>query len=105
MSADHPEIRPIFRSDVVDSVKQPRVTRGYFTKYEYTSLVAIRAQQLADGAKPLIELTGIKTSDPMFVWTVAKREIELQKLPFIIRRQLPDGSSEFWNAQDMEINW
>ena len=105
MSADHPEVKPIFRSAVAENVKQPRVTREYFTKYEYTALVATRAQQLADGAKPLAELTGLRQSDPLFVWNVAKREIEQRKLPFVIRRQLPDGTEEFWSAQEMEIAW
>ena len=102
---EHPEVKPVFRTQVVDSVKEPRVTRGYYTKYEYTALVAMRAQQLAEGAKPLVELTGLRTSDPLFVWSVAKREIEQRKLPFLVRRQLPDGSAEFWSTQELEILW
>jgi DNA-directed RNA polymerase I, II, and III subunit RPABC2 len=102
---EHPEVKPVFRNEVIDSVKEPRITREYFTKYEYTTLVALRAQQLADGSKPMVSLEGLKASDPMFVWNVAKREIEQRKLPFIIRRQLPDGNSEFWSAQEMEVIW
>jgi len=102
---EHPEVKPVFRAEVVESVKQPRVTRGYYTKYEYTALVAMRAQQLAEGAKPLVELTGLRTSDPLFVWNVAKREVEQRKLPFLVRRQLPDGTAEFWSTQEMEILW
>ena len=102
---EHPEVKPIFRNEVIESVKQPRITREYFTKYEYTALLSMRAQQLADGAKPMVSLEGLKASDSMFVWNVAKREIEQRKLPFIIRRQLPDGNSEFWSAQEMEVIW
>ena len=102
---EHPEVKPIFRNEVIESVKQPRITREYFTKYEYTALLSMRAQQIADGAKPLVGLEGLKASDPMFVWNVAKREIEQRKLPFIIRRQLPDGNSEFWSAQELEMIW
>ena len=105
MASEHSEVKPIFRAEVSESVKQPRVTREYFTKYEYTTLVATRAQQLAEGAKPLVELAGLKQSDPLFVWNVAKREIEQRKLPFVIRRQLPDGTAEFWSAQEMEVAW
>lgn len=104
-TTEHAEVKPIFRTEVAAALSQPRVTRGYFTKYEYTTLVATRAQQLAEGAKPLVELTGLKQSDPLFVWTVAKREIEQQKLPFVVRRQLPDGTAEFWSAQEMEVMW
>ncbi len=102
---EHPEVKPVFRTEVVESVAQPRKTRGYYTKYEYTALVAMRAQQLADGAKPLVELTGIRTGDPLFVWIVAKREVEQRKLPFLVRRQRPDGTAEFWSTQELEILW
>jgi DNA-directed RNA polymerases I, II, and III subunit RPABC2 len=102
---EHPEVKPIFRQEVVEAIKEPRKTRGFYTKYEYTALVAMRAQQLAEGAKPLVELTGLRPSDPLFVWNVAKREIEQRKLPFLVRRQLPDGSAEFWSTQELEILW
>ena len=101
----HPEVKPVFRKEIQKSMNQQRTTREYFTKYEHTALLAMRAQQLAEGAKPLISLEGIRTSDPMFVWNVAKREIQERKLPFIIRRQLPDGTSEFWSAQELETIW
>jgi DNA-directed RNA polymerases I, II, and III subunit RPABC2 len=103
----HPEVRPIYRKDIENElIKTPgRTTRPYFTKYEYTVLLATRAQQLADGSKPLVDLVGLKMSDPMFVWVVAKREILQRKLPFLIRRQMPNGSAEYWSAQEMEIMW
>lgn len=101
----HPEVKPIFRNEVVEAIKQPRVTREFFTKYEHVALIAVRSGQLEQGAKPLASLEGLKTSDPMFVTNLARREIEQRKLPFIVRRQLPNGTSEFWNAQEMEIMW
>ncbi len=103
--SEHPEVKPIFREEVVQQMKEPRITNGYYTKYEYTALLAMRAQQIAEGAKPLVSLDGLKTSDPMFVWNVAKREIAQQKLPFLVRRQLPDGTSEFWSVTELEMNW
>lgn len=105
MSNDHPEVKPVFRKEVAEAVKLPRVTREYYTKYEFTTLLATRAQQLAEGAKPLVGLEGLKTSDPMFVWNVARREIEQRKLPFVVRRQLPNGQSEFWSTQELEVMW
>jgi hypothetical protein len=41
----------------------------------------------------------------MFIWNVAKREIEQRKLPFLIRRTMPNGVSEYWSAQEMEVMW
>lgn len=101
----HPEVKPVFRPEVTEAVKQPRITREFYTKYEYTALLATRAQQLAEGAKPLVSLEGLKPSDPMFVWNVAKREIEQRKLPFLLRRQLPNGQAEYWSTQELEMMW
>jgi len=94
---------PIYRAEVIDSVKQDRITEPFFTKYEYTALLSVRTQQLSEGAKPLVSLEGLKTSDPRFIETLAKKEIEEHKLPFIIRRHLPNGTAEFWSAQELEI--
>ena len=102
---EHSEVKPVFRTEVAENVKQARTTREYYTKYEYTALLATRAQQIAEGAKPLVDLAGLKQSDPLFVWNVAKREIEQRKLPFVIRRQLPNGESEYWSTQEMEMMW
>jgi DNA-directed RNA polymerase I, II, and III subunit RPABC2 len=102
---NHPEVKPVFRKDVNESPKDTRITREFYTKYEYVALLSMRAQQLAEGARPLVGIDGLKTSDPMFVWNVAKREIEQRKLPFIVRRQMPDQTSEFWSVQEMETMW
>jgi DNA-directed RNA polymerase I, II, and III subunit RPABC2 len=99
------DVKPVFRKEVSEQMTQPRITQPYFTKYEYTVLLATRAQQLAEGAKPMASLDGLRTSDPQFVWNLAKREIEQRKLPFLIKRRLPSGRSEFWSAQELEVMW
>jgi DNA-directed RNA polymerase I, II, and III subunit RPABC2 len=105
MSSEHPEVSPVFRTEVSAALKLPRKTREFYTNYEWTYLMGVRAKQLEDGAKPLVTLEGLKTSDPRFVWSVAKREIAQRKLPFLIRRQMPDGSSEYWSTQELESIW
>lgn len=102
---EHPEVKPIFRAEVVEAINQPRITREYYTKYEWTKLLGVRARQLASGAKPLVSLDGLKTSDPRFLEKVALREIEQRKLPFFVRRPLPTGQSEYWSTQELEMMW
>jgi DNA-directed RNA polymerase I, II, and III subunit RPABC2 len=101
----HPEVQPVNRESVRDSITGERITKPYYTKYEYTTLVGTRAQQIAEGSKPLISLDGMITSDPQFVWNVAEKEVEQKKLPFIIHRRLPSGISEYWGAQELSIMW
>jgi DNA-directed RNA polymerase subunit K/omega len=101
----HPEVKPVFRKDVAEAMKVPRITQGFYTKYEYVNLLGTRTQQLAEGARPLVDISGLKTSDPRFVEYVAKREIEQQKLPNIVVRRMPDGSAEYWGIEELETMW
>lgn len=101
----HPEVQSIQREKVQESLKEDRMTDAFYTKYEYTCLIGTRAQQIADGARPLISLDGIVTSDPRFVWSVAEREVTQGVLPFIIHRRLPSGVSEYWSTSELKINW
>lgn len=101
----HPEVQPITREEIAESLKNPRLTLPYFTKYEYTALIGTRAQQIAEGAKPLVSLDGILTSSPRFVWEVAEKELGEKKLPFIIHRRFLGNQSEFWSATELNIIW
>jgi DNA-directed RNA polymerases I, II, and III subunit RPABC2 len=99
------DVKPVFRKEVSEQITQPRITQPYFSKYEYTYLLGVRSKQLEQGAKPMASLEGLKTSDPQFVTKLARREIEQRKLPFLIRRRLPNGQSEYWSAQELEVIW
>lgn len=102
----HPEVQTITREEIQESLQgNARRTTPFFSKYEQTSLIAIRSQQLAEGAKPLVSLDGMNTSSPTFVEELAKKEIMERKLPFIIHRRFGDGKSEFWSATELSIIW
>ena len=101
----HPEVQSVSREDMVEDLKQPKTTLPYYTKYEQVTLIGTRAQQLAEGAQPLVSLDGMLTSDSQFVWKVAEKEVNDQKLPFIIHRRLPNGVSEYWSAMELSIMW
>ena len=101
----HPEVQSVTRESVQASIDAGRVTKPYYTKYEYVTLIGTRAQQIAEGSKPLISLEGMTTSDPQFVWKVSEREILEQKLPFLIHRRLPNGVSEYWSATELRNIW
>lgn len=74
-------------------------TLPFMTKYEKTRLLGIRSKQLNDGASPFVEVpTGVIDG-----YTIALMELEKKALPFIIRRPLPSGASEYWRASDLEL--
>jgi DNA-directed RNA polymerase subunit K/omega len=101
----HPEVQAVSRTQIVDSLKNPRIMYPYYTKYEYTALLGTRIQQLAEGAPPLVSIDGMITSDPRFLEEVAKKEIIEKKLPFIIHRRIPSGVSEYWSTTELSVMW
>ena len=70
------------------------------TKYEKTRILGQRAKQINSGAKPYIPVNPKYENDG---YTIALKELSLKKLPFIIRRPLPNGASEFWKLEDLQI--
>ena len=74
-------------------------TLPFLTKYEKTRILGIRTKQLNEGAKPYLDV------NPTIIdgYIIAQLELEHKKLPFIIRRPIPNGSSELWRLQDLEI--
>ena len=69
------------------------------TKYEKTRILGQRAKQLNNGAKPLVKLD-IPLIDG---YLIALKELEEKMIPVIIRRPLPNNSSEYWHLKDLEI--
>lgn len=74
-------------------------TLPYLTKYEKARVIGQRAKQLDMGAEPFIEVDA-KIIDG---YIIAEMELLARKIPFIIRRPIPDGGSEYWNLKDLEI--
>lgn len=95
----------VSRQEIVNSQDKPRITDPYYSKYEYTTLLSLRAQQLADGATPFVSIQEFNRDDPRLVWKIAEREILEKKLPLIIRRRLPNGESEYWSTSELELAW
>lgn len=74
-------------------------TLPFLTKYEKTRILGERAKQLNGGAKAFIE------TNPTIIdgYLIAHTELEQKKIPFIIRRPLNNGGSEYWKLSDLEI--
>jgi len=73
-------------------------TYPFMSKYIYTKSIAKRSRQLEGGARPLIAIPE-NIIDPRLI---AEREMEANVIPFIIKRTLPNGGSEYWHLRDLE---
>lgn len=78
--------------------KADRVTSNRMTKFEKAYILGIRAQQLSLNAPPLVEIDD--ETDPL---KIALKELREGKIPFILRRNLPDNTYEEWSVKEMYI--
>ena len=68
-------------------------------KYQYTSVLGIRATQIALGSQPRIEVT----DDMSSAEEVAEEELRQRKTPFFVAREINKNHIALWRIEDMEI--
>ncbi|XP_041997717.1 DNA-directed RNA polymerases II, IV and V subunit 6A-like [Salvia splendens] len=85
-----------------EGMERPRKTSKYMTKYERARILGTRALQISMNAPVMVELEG--ETDPL---EIAMKELRERKIPFTIRRYLPDGSYEDWGVDELivEDSW
>ena len=74
-------------------------TLPYLTKYERTRILGQRAKQINSGSKAFVNVP----ANIIDGYVIAEMELREKRIPFIIRRPLPNGLSEYWNINDLEI--
>jgi DNA-directed RNA polymerase I, II, and III subunit RPABC2 len=105
----HPEIWPDYEEAVLEKLvirdaypptaDTGHTTYPFLTLYEKTKVLSLRAAQLAKGATAFIDVPDYLTD----VYEIAKAELEAKRLPYILKRQLPDGTYEYWRLADLMI--
>ena len=86
-----------FKSKRGYTKNKERITAHFLTKYERARILGTRALQLSKNAPPMIVPKPGET-DP---YKLAERELAEGKIPFIIRRYLPDHTYEDWKLSDL----
>jgi len=74
-------------------------TYPFLTQYEKTKILSLRASQLAHNSRPFIEVPAHVTD----VHEIARLELDAKRIPYIIKRPLPDRTFEYWRLQDLVI--
>ena len=106
----HPEIKQLNNNELNSKIIIKRNKEGIvddsnhttipiMTRYERAKIIGFRATQINSGADILIDIPD-NIIDGI---TIAKMELQQKKIPFIVRRPLPNGKSEYWNINDLEI--
>ena len=106
----HPEIKQNNYTEILAMCKTVRDKSGviidpmhktipWLTKYERARVLGLRSKQLNHSADPFIEVPPGMISG----YNIAVEELKSKKIPFIIRRPIPNGGNEFWKLEDLEI--
>ena len=102
LSQNYDEISSLVRvvrdndGSIIDELHR---TVPWLTKYERTRVLGQRIKQLNTGAEPFIKVASNIIDNSI----VAQMELEQKKLPFIIRRPIPGGGSEYWRLKDLNV--
>jgi len=106
---NHHELKSHNTSEIEIMCKVIRNTNGtiidplhttvpFITRYEKTKIIGERAVQIESGATPFVEIK----ENIIDAYLIAKMEYDAKKIPYIIRRPLPNGGSEYWKFADLE---
>ena len=109
LHAYHPEIKQINYKELLTLSNITRNKKGiiidplhktfpFLTRYEKAKILGLRAKQINHGSKPFIEIP----REVIDGHTIAYMELTQSKIPFIIRRPLPNGGSEYWKVSDLK---
>jgi len=74
-------------------------TYPFLTNFEKTKIIGLRANQLSKGSAAFVAVPKHITD----VRDIARLELEQKRLPFIIKRPLPNGQFEYWRLIDLLI--
>jgi DNA-directed RNA polymerase I, II, and III subunit RPABC2 len=91
------EIQKIKTSDPANYKSLP-----FITKYEFDQVIGLRTIHLARGAIPFVEIKN-NIEKNMNLRAVALQELKEGKLPYIIKRPMPNGKTEYWKVNDLSL--
>jgi DNA-directed RNA polymerase I, II, and III subunit RPABC2 len=106
----HPELQSHNYEEIESSSRVVRDGNGviidplhktvpFITRYEKAKILGERAKQINAGAKIFVEVD----ENVVDGYLIALQEYREKKIPFIIKRPLPNGGSEYWKFKDLEM--
>ena len=88
---------------ILSGLDKPKVSKLIMTKYEFNGIISLRTTQIALGAIPFVEINDDIKSN-MDLRKIAIEELKQNKIPYIIKRPLPNNKYEFVRVKDLNLN-
>lgn len=75
------------------------------TKYEFDEVISLRTLHLSRQAPPLVPIDpDFRVQGNMGLRTIAIQELKQKKLPYLIKRHMPNGKPEYWKVKDLDTS-
>jgi|LakMenE01Jun11ns_1017448.scaffolds.fasta_scaffold9957730_7 DNA-directed RNA polymerase subunit K/omega len=87
---------------ILNSLDKPKVSKMIMTKYEFNQIISLRTCQLSLGAIPFVDIVADIKSN-MDLRKIALEELKQNKIPFLIKRPLPNNKYEFVKVRDLNL--
>lgn len=75
------------------------------TKYEFNQIISLRTTHLSRGAIPLVTLPdNFNIESNMELRRIAMMELREGKVPYLVKRVLPNNKTEYWKVKQMDLS-
>jgi DNA-directed RNA polymerase subunit K/omega len=88
---------------VFASLDNKKISKMIMTKYEFNLVISQRTVQLSQGFCPFVKIDSHIKSN-MDLRIIALEELKQGKIPFIIKRPLPNEKYEFVRVKDLDLS-
>ena len=88
---------------VMAGLDKPKISKPIMTKYEFDQLISLRANQIALGAQAFVDTFQKTIKTNMELRQIALQEMHEGKLPYIIKRTLPNNKFEYFRIRDLDL--
>jgi DNA-directed RNA polymerase subunit K/omega len=110
LTTHHPECRLDYIDEVLERLPlssyppnketdRNHISVPYLTLFEKTKIIGFRANQIAQGSRAYVQVPSHMTD----VLEIARLELEQKRLPYILKRPMPDGTFEYIRLADLII--
>lgn len=87
---------------ILASLDKPKISKLIMNKYEFNAIISLRTTQIAQGAIPFVDINDSIKSN-MDLRKIAIEELKQNKIPYIVKRPLPNNKYEFVRVRDLNL--
>jgi len=91
-------------SKVLGSLDKPKVSKLIMTRFEFNTIISLRTSHISLGAMPFIEMKDDNIKSNMDLRKIALEELKQNKIPYIIKRPLPNNKYEYVRVKDLNLS-